>query len=298
LKKIIVDDSDKNLICGLQLSDGAIIQADLYVLALPYSKLKFVVEESRLNDRFKNLPSFVSTEGEKWVASCQFALRDLPTNMVPGVFNAVLDSPWGIMYYYVTSKVWEYQSYPSESAPIILYVTCSNAENLGKLHKKPFTGCTEQEFKEEILHQINFKEEEKHMLVDSVVGKGLTWWNTKQWVKDSGKSKEFKETKETKEEESEEGASEKPKKVEEEMDRILEKDVQNANELTNAIVNAIENNLVLDKKKDGSEEKTEEEISASPFSEVIFLFFSFCSFIFDLFLFFFLFPFFICLLNN
>jgi len=176
LAQILVDETDKGKITGFQLQDGEIVKGDYYVCALPYSRLKFLVNNSGITDRFKQVPYLESESGEKWGHTCHFALKALPEGAEATVVCAVLNSRWSCIYYYVTDALWQNQGYPSKEAPVQLWITCSDAMSPGEVHKKPYPMCTEDEFKEELLHQIKFKDSDKGLIVDSVPGRGLGWW--------------------------------------------------------------------------------------------------------------------------
>lgn len=179
LQRILVDPKDSEKICGFQLADGSVVTADHYVVALPYSKLKYVINDSQLVDDFsRTIPALISERGEKWGHTGHFALRALPQGATPTVVNAAMGSPWAIIFYYVTRSLWKDGQHPSEEAPVQLWITASDAVTPGLLHKKPYNECTPKEFMEELLYQIQFKEADKNLIVDTVAGHGLNWWDS------------------------------------------------------------------------------------------------------------------------
>jgi len=179
VRKLLLDDKDPKKISGFLLSDGSTISADHYVLALPFSKLKHIITTSGLDEPFsRKIPNLHSRKGEKWGHCGHFALKRLPEGASPSDVHVVLDSPWAIVYQYITKELWEGEPLPSEEAPVHLWVTCSDATTPGIVLNKPYSLCTEKEFLEELLAQIYFGEESKGLIVDAVVGKGLDWWDS------------------------------------------------------------------------------------------------------------------------
>jgi len=168
----------KERISGLVMADGSVVKADYYVFALSYSALKSVINESNLQDKFNpTIPALNSTLGEKWGNGAHYALKALPSGVTPTVVYAAMGSAWSIVFYYITQDLWNGGKYPSKEAPVQLWITCSNALRKGPLHGKPYQECTEKEFLEEMLCQIQFREEDKNLIVDAVSGRGLDWWN-------------------------------------------------------------------------------------------------------------------------
>jgi len=181
LQRVLVDPKDDKKISGFQLADGSVVTADHYVIALPYSKLKYVINDSMLVDDFsRSIPALTNLRGEKWGHNCHFALKSLPKGAKPSQVYAAMGSPWAIVFYYVTRKLWKDGSHLSEEAPVQLWVTTSDASTPGILHQKPYSQCTPKEFMEELLCQIQFREADRDLIVDTVVGQGLNWWSAEE----------------------------------------------------------------------------------------------------------------------
>jgi len=221
LKKVNVDEKDPKKITSFEFHDGEVVTGDYFILGLNYSKLKVLINECNLSEQFKTIPALKTEGGEKWGHTCHFALKEMPSGVEKTTVHAVLGfyfilfyfifnpfnllnknigSPWSVIYYYVTDDIWKTGKYPSKEAPVQLWVTASDCKAPGVLYKKGYENCTEEEFKNEILAQVNFKvfisffsspffflifdlilkkDEDKHLIIDSVVGRGLGWYNKK-----------------------------------------------------------------------------------------------------------------------
>jgi uncharacterized protein with NAD-binding domain and iron-sulfur cluster len=139
------------------LANGRRLEADHFILALPFPAYRRLVRDSALSS---HVPAAEAAPVRlEWSNGVQIFLKDLPpglgANFSPGVLTIHLDSPWAFVSVVQGEGFWR----GVEMAPgtrFVLSATWSEAGQPGAVTGKPMTACTREEIVAEALVQCDF----------------------------------------------------------------------------------------------------------------------------------------------
>lgn len=157
---------ENNKIINIYLEDGKKITADDYVLATSVLQTKQFFQ-GILSPWFSQQQQNIFYC--EWSEGVQFYLSDLPNleskkyMFKPGITLLHLDSPWRVASIIQGGDFWPNVDLP-KGCKYVYSVTFSNVEAKGSKVHKPFLECTEEEIKEELLHQCEFPD--KKLIID------------------------------------------------------------------------------------------------------------------------------------
>lgn len=141
VEKLVIENDS---IQAAVMNNGKEVQADGYVLALPYSVTQALTP-------FLHLPSRVNLE---WSMGFQIYLNQMPESFSKQkVFVNLQDSPWKLLYLLEGPLLWPTMDYP-QNVKTVLSGIIGNCNNPGKIYGKSAFACRPEELKEEIFAQL------------------------------------------------------------------------------------------------------------------------------------------------